>query len=178
MKNLLDKNIELYKQLIDQANVMINAFDSDGNILIWNKASEETTGFTKKEALGNKSIMEKLYPDPEYRKEVLKATAANFEKDYKNVEFTMTTRYGDKKCVSWSAIIIRNSKGEKVGSFAIGIDVTLRNLVKVRERGSFKALLKSVRYHEDDKERYENLIKTLKAEVNVLCEQLGRPRKY
>lgn len=175
---MLDKNIELYKQLIDDANVIINAFDSEGNILIWNKAAEEATGYSKKEALGGKAIMERLYPDLEYRKEILKSIGTHFKENYKNVEFTMTTKYGDKKCVSWSAILIKNSKGERVGSFAVGIDVTLRNLVKVRERGSFRALLKSVRFHEDDKDRYEALIKTLRAEVNALCEQSGRPPKY
>ncbi len=178
MRNLLDHNIELYKKLIDDANVIINAFDSQGNILIWNKAAEDITGYSKKEALGAKAILEQLYPDPEYRKEVVKSIGSEFKENYRNVEFTITTKYGEKKCISWSAISIKNAKGEVVGSFAIGIDVTLKNLVKVRERGSFRALLKSVRYHEDAKERYETLIKTLKAEVNALCEQLGRPPKY
>jgi PAS domain S-box-containing protein len=178
MKKLLENNIELYRQLIDNANVIINAFDGDGNILIWNKAAQEITGYSQKEALANKAIMELMYPDVEYRKEVLKSIGGAFKEDYKNVEYTMTTKYGDKKCISWSAIVIKNKKGEVAGSFAIGIDVTLKNIVKRRERESFRALLKSVRYSDDIKQRSEELIAELKSEVNALLSELSRPAKY
>ncbi len=178
MRNLLDKDVALYKELIDNANVMINAFDSSGNILIWNKACEEITGFTKKEAIGNKKIMELLYPDPDYRNEVLKSVGTSFKEDYKNVEFMLTTKYGEKKCISWSAVVVKDKKDRVVGSFAVGLDVTLKNMIKDRERESFRALLKSVRYHEDTKDQYEKLIQRLKEEVNELCKALSRPPKY
>lgn len=178
MLTLLDRDIKLYKELIDDANVIINAFDAKGNILIWNKAAEEITGYAKKEVLGNKKVMKLLYPDAEYRKEVLRSTGTFFKTNYKNVEFTLVTKYGDKKCVSWSAVLVKNKKGQPVGSFAVGIDVTLKNLVKERERQSFRALLKSVRYHEDIKQQYEELIKRLKEEVNQLCQELSRPVRY
>jgi len=176
--HLLDKEVWLYKELIDNANVIINAFDAEGNILIWNKAAEEITGYKKREAIGHKKIMKLLYPDPEYRKEVLKSIGAAFNKNYKNVEFTLTTKYKDKKCISWSAVNIKNKKGVVFGSFAVGIDVTIKNLVKVRERESFRALLKSVRLHEDVKRQYEELIQGLKEEVNTLRKELSRPPKY
>lgn len=178
MLNLLNKEVWLYKELIDNANVIINAFDAEGNILIWNKAAEELTGYSKKEAIGDKKIMNLLYPDPEYRKEVLKCIGSAFKKDYKNIEFSLTTKYKDKKCISWSAIQIKNKKGKVLGSFAIGIDVTIKNLVKMRERESFRALLKSVRLHEDVKRQYEELIQSLKKEVNSLRKELSRPQKY
>jgi PAS domain S-box-containing protein len=178
MRKLLDKDIELYKQLIDSANVLLTAFDIEGNILIWNKAAEEITGYTKKEAICNKKIMEFLYPDGEYRKEVLNSIGAAFKENYKNVEFTLVTKYGDKKSISWSAIVMKNKNGEPVGSFAVGIDVTVKNVVKQRERESFRALLKAVRYHEDIKRQYETLIEKLKTEVNSLCHDLNRPSKY
>ena len=65
-----------------------------------------------------------------------------------------------------------------MGSFAVGIDVTIKNLVKNRERESFRALLKSVRYHEDSKEQYEALIERLKTEINALHKELSRPPRY
>jgi len=178
MKILLDKEVRLYKELIDSANVIIHAFDAKGKILIWNRAAEEVTGYTKKEALGDRDVMSLLYPDAEYRKEVLKSVGTAFKDNYKNVEFTLTTKYGDKKCISWSAIRVKDKKGRIVGSFAVGIDVTIKNIVKQRERESFRALLKSVRFHEDDKEHYEKLVEDLKKEVNALCIELSRPPKY
>lgn len=178
MHTLLDNDVELYKELIDNANVIINAFDTKGNILIWNKAAEETTGYGSKEAIGNKNFMELLYPDPDYRKDVAKYMGGGLKNNYKNVEFTLTTKYGDKKCISWSAIVIKDKSGKAIGSFAVGLDVTIKNLIKKRERESFRALLKSVRYHEDIKSQYEELIQHLKEEINTLCRELSKPPKY
>jgi len=90
----------------------------------------------------------------------------------------LTTKYKDKKRISWSAINIKDKKGKVLGSFAIGMDVTIKNLVKMRERDSFRALLKSVRLHEDIKHQYEELIQNLKKEVNSLRKELSRPPKY
>ena len=178
MRTLLDRDVKLYKELIDNANVIICAFDSSGNILIWNTAAEEITGYTKKEAIENKNLIRLLYPDPEFRKEVLKSVGGAFKGNYKNVEFTVVTKYGDKKTISWSAVLVKNKNGEPVGSFAVGIDVTLKNTIKERERKSFRALLKSVRFQEEIKQQYETLIQALKEEVNLLCKQLSRPPKY
>ncbi len=178
MRNLLDRDVGIYKQLIDSANVIVNAFDKEGNILIWNKMAEEVTGYTKKEAVGNQKIIEFLYPDSEYRKDVLKSIGTAFKKDYKNVEFILVTKYGDKKSISWSAISMKDEKGRPVGSFAIGIDVTLKNSIKQRERQSFRALLKSVRYYEDIKQKQEEAINRLQSEVNILCRESGKPPRY
>jgi two-component system, sporulation sensor kinase E len=178
MKILLDKDVSLYRKLIDNANVIINAFDAKGNILIWNKASEEITGYKNQDVIGNKKIMELLYPDADYRKEALKSIGSAFKENYKNVELVMITKYGEKKRISWSAVVMKDKAGKIIGSFAIGIDVTIKNLVKERERESFKALLKSVRYHEDVKQQYEELIKKLKEEVNTLCQELSKPQRY
>lgn len=178
MITLLSKNVQPYRELIDNANVIVNAFDSSGNILIWNKAAEEISGYSAKEAIGNKKIMEFLYPDARYRKEVLKCVGTAFKNNYKNIEFILMTKYGEKKCISWSAIAVRNKKGKVVGSFAVGIDVTIKNLIKERERQSFRALLKAVRYHEDIKQQYEKLIQSLKEEIDSLLKELSRPPKY
>lgn len=178
MLSLLNKDINLYKEFLENANVIINAFDVKGRVLIWNKAAEELTGYTRKEALGNPHLMELLYPDPSYRREVLKSIGGSFKDPYKNVEFTLTTKYGDKKCISWSAIAAKDRSGRRAGSFAVGIDVTIKNLVKLRERESFKALLKSVRYCEDIKCQNEEMIVRLKSEVNELCRKAGVPERY
>ena len=107
MKSLLDKDVAVYQELIDNANVIFVAYDASGAILIWNKAAEEVTGHRKKEVVGNKKFLELLYPDPTYRAEVLKSIGGAFKDNYKNVEFTLTTKYGEKKCISWSAILIK-----------------------------------------------------------------------
>jgi len=177
MKFLLDRDVELYKALIDEANVIIVAFDVKGQVLIWNRAAAELTGYSVREATGLTPIADRLYPDVSYRQNVLRTIGA-VKAPFKDVEWTLRTKHGERRCISWSGIPVKGPDGALVGSFAIGIDVTRRNAIKERERESFRALLKSVRVHETVKAHFETQIATLKAEVNVLCRELSRPPRY
>jgi len=178
MRTLLDKEIGIYKDLIDAANVLVVAFDAKGQILIWNKAAAALTGYSVREATGPTPIIERLYPDASYRQNVLQTIGASVKTPFKDIEWTLRTKRGDRRCVSWSGIPVKGRDGAILGSFAIGIDVTRRNSIKERERESFRALLKSVRVHESIKARYEKEIASLQAEVNVLCRELSRSPRY
>ena len=48
--------------LVENMPVMLNAFDSDGNIVLWNRECEEVTGYSKKEIIGNPNAFELIYP--------------------------------------------------------------------------------------------------------------------
>ncbi|MGE5280562.1 MAG: PAS domain-containing protein [Deltaproteobacteria bacterium] len=178
MRFLLDRDIRLYQELIEAANVVIVAFDAKGHVLIWNKAAVELTGYSLREATGPTHIVERLYPDVAYRQNVLTTIGSAVKNPFKDVEWTLRTKRGEKRCVSWSGIPVKGRGGAVLGSFAIGIDVTRRNAVKERERESFRALLKAVRIHEAEKARYEEETASLKAEVNALCRELSRPPRY
>ncbi len=178
MRLLLDRDIEIYKELIDAANVAVVAFDAEGRILIWNKAAVELTGYSVREATGPTHVIERLYPDVSYRQNVLQTIGAAVKTPFKDIEWILRTKRGERRCVSWSGIPVKSRDGAVVGSFAIGIDVTRRNAIKERERESFRALLKSVRVHENIKSRYEQVIASLKFEVNALCRDLSRPPRY
>lgn len=178
MRVLLDRDIGIYKELIDAANVAVVAFDAKGHILIWNKAAVELTGYSVREATGLTHIVERLYPDASYRQNVLQTVGAAVKTSFRDVEWTLRTKRGERRCVSWSGIPVKSRDGTIIGSFAVGIDVTRRKAIKERERESFRALLKSVRVHESIKSRYEKEIASLKAEVNALCRELSRPPHY
>ncbi len=178
MRLLLDRDIGVYKELIDTANVAVVAFDAKGRILIWNKAVAEMTGYSVREATGPTQIIERLYPDASYRQSVLQTIGAAVKMPFKDIEWTLRTKRGERRCVSWSGIPVKSRDGTVIGSLGIGIDVTRRNAIKERERESFRALLKSVRVHESIKSRYEQEIASLKAEVNALCRDLSRPPRY
>jgi len=178
LRTLLENDIGLYRELIDHANIIVSAFDVAGNVLVWNKAAEIVTGYTKSQVVADKRILKRLYPDPHHCAEFLRRLNGPPVENVGHVEFTLVARHGVKKHISWSIFPVTDRSGMHVGSFALGIDVTLKHLIKQKERESFRALLKSVRLHEEDRKRYEAMVEALKEEVNALCRELSRPPHY
>lgn len=168
MKDYIKHNLKFYEYVIDNSNVFIDAFDKDGNVVLQNKAAEEITGYKKEEVLGNGKVVELLYPDLESRRKVLSSIGTSFKQNYKNVEFTLTTKYGEKRTISWSTIKVINEKGHELGSFGFGVDITLRKKAQKREREAFLALMKVMRDSEAKIRNYEELIAHLKKENQEL----------
>ncbi|MDP3142976.1 MAG: PAS domain S-box protein [Candidatus Omnitrophota bacterium] len=168
MKNYIENNLKFYEYVIDNSNVFIDAFDKEGKVILWNKAAEEITGYTKEEALYSNKIVDLLYPEPEIRQKVINSVGTRFQQNYKNVEFALTTKYGEKRTISWSTIKVIDDKGNDLGSFGFGIDVTLRKKAQKREREAFLALMKVMRESESKIKAYEELTSQLTKEVQIL----------
>jgi PAS domain S-box-containing protein len=168
MKNYIKNNLKFYEYVIDNSNIFIDAFDRDGFAVIWNKAAEEITGYSKEEVLGKDNIVDLLYPEPEARKKVLSSIGTGFKQNYKNVEFALTTKYGEQRTISWSTIKVINEKGQDLGSFGFGIDVTMKKKAQKREREAFLALMKVMRESEAKVKADEELIAQLKKENETL----------
>jgi len=106
---------ELLQALIDSIPVMVKI--SNKKEINVNRTFEKITGWTNDDARDN-NLMELVYPDPEYRKNVarfMKAASEEFRK------FSMKTKSGGTVESSWS--FIRIPDGREVG---IGIDITER----------------------------------------------------
>jgi PAS domain S-box-containing protein len=63
-----------FRSLIENAPVLINAFDKNGKCMIWNKQCQETLGYSADEVLAHANPMELFYPDKDIRKAALEAT--------------------------------------------------------------------------------------------------------
>jgi len=178
MKKLIDTQSLLFQGIIEKINVLVIAFDTKRNILIWNRAAAAVTGYSVREAMGPTSIIERLYPDVSYRKNVIHmmVTAANVP--FRDVEWVLKTKSGERRCVSWTGVSVRGANRRLMGSFLFGVDVTRHNAIKERERESFRALLKTIRSREQEKSLFEKEIVSLKAEVNALCCELSRPPRF
>ncbi|MBX2873793.1 MAG: PAS domain-containing protein, partial [Saprospiraceae bacterium] len=77
---------------------MLDAFDENGQILVWNRRCEEVTGYSAEEIIGNPKAFELLYPDPEYRELVL--NRVNRDKDYTD-ETIVTCKDGGQRTIIW-----------------------------------------------------------------------------
>lgn len=63
-----DKNLHI---IIENAPVMINAFDPNGRCLLWNKKSEEILGWSREYFLSHLNPLELIYPSEEMQDKVL-----------------------------------------------------------------------------------------------------------
>jgi PAS domain S-box-containing protein len=111
--------------IIDNANIMIAVLDH-GKVLVWNKAAETITGYSRDEVIGKRDIWQHLYPDTEYRRTVTRQITEIIRKNryFENLETTIVTRSGQKKIISWNT---RQTGMEGIQQdIAIGLDITAR----------------------------------------------------
>lgn len=112
--------------IIENANIWINVLDTEGNIIIWNKAAENISGYNKNEVMGNARIWEWLYPDEKYREKIFGKAMDIIEKGevVENFETEITTKNGKRKIISWHSKRLLDENGKVIGSVAIGRDIT------------------------------------------------------
>lgn len=98
----LRTNEHKIQAILDSMPAMLNALDEEGKVIYWNKECERVTGYSAAEAMSAPSIMTLLYPEPSYR-EIVTNTWIN-QADFKNKEFSLTTKTGKERIISWSNV--------------------------------------------------------------------------
>jgi len=99
----LEKKGERLRSLLENMPVMIDAFDSTGNIIVWNHECEGVSGYSAEEIIGNPKAMELLYPDATYRERMMREANKRGDK-YRHWEGKMICKDGTVKTVLWSNI--------------------------------------------------------------------------
>ena len=112
------------RYVMENMPVMLDAFDFHGNIILWNAECERVTGYRASEIVNNPKAMEILYPNDDYRKEMM-ARWSEVGHDFRDWEWDIRCKDGSIKTVAWSNV----SKRFPIPgwhSWGIGIDVTDR----------------------------------------------------
>ncbi len=122
----LRESEERFRLILENMPILLNAFDEKDNIIIWNKACEEATGYLASEIIGNPKAMELLYPDPDYLEKVLDSSLDPMSKD--NV-YDLVTKQGTIKTIQWFDIY-HKLKIPGWASWGIGQDITERKLAE------------------------------------------------
>jgi len=131
-KALQASNKELHQtsryleMVIDNANVWLNVLDNEGNVVIWNKAAEEISGYSRDEVLGHNKIWVWSYPEVNYREEVQAKAMAIINRGEAIEDFETTIHRKDKKnrVISWHSHNLTDESGSPIGSIAFGRDIT------------------------------------------------------
>jgi PAS domain S-box-containing protein len=120
----LEKERSLFKTIVDRLPVMITRYDPDAKMLFLNSEFEKKVGW-KTEEVQNIDMMEKVYPDPEYRQkaaEYMQKASTDWR------EFNVTTKSGQTIVSEWSNI--RLEDGTQIG---IGLDITERKKIEASQ---------------------------------------------
>ncbi len=117
---------QFWETIIRNSNVWLIVFDEDKNVVAWNKAAEEISGYSKDEVIGGNKVWENLFSEKEYRKKVNNVFEEVLDNDnvIEDYETTISSKSGEKKIISWYSRNIVSGVGEVIGAVALGRDVT------------------------------------------------------
>ncbi|WP_421908079.1 PAS domain-containing protein [Methanolacinia petrolearia] len=117
---------DFFKMLLMNSNVWISFIDPATRVVIWNSAAERMSGYSAEEVIGSNEIWTKLYPNPEYRKEItgkigrIISNTLGLDK----FETRIVRKDREKRIISWNTKEIRNDAEECEGYFIIGLDIS------------------------------------------------------
>jgi two-component system sensor kinase FixL len=118
---------------LDLAEVMLLALDSNGRIALINRKGCEILGYTEAELVG-RDWFEHCVPDRgrDASRRAFAEVLAGVRDLHAYVEDTVLTRDGEPKLIAWRTTVVRDERGETVGTLSSGEDVTERRRAETR----------------------------------------------
>ena len=116
----LRKLTQFLESIIQNANVWLNVIDKQENVLMWNKAAEQISGYSREEVTGNGKVWQWLYPDETYRKQIMDLVPDTKQE----IETTIKRKDGATRVILWNERALVDGNGKTTGSIVIGRDVT------------------------------------------------------
>ena len=138
MEGELSRSSQFLGSVIENAYVWLNVLDSQQNVLVWNKAAETMSGYSREEVEGQSKIWECLYPDQEYRKQTMETVEDILQSRRTDVdtETRIKRKDGQTRIISWNERALTDQDGKAIGTIAIGHDITERKKIEEKLRQS------------------------------------------
>lgn len=117
---------EFRERIIENASIWLKVLDKDSRVVVWNKAAEEISGYSKDEAIGNLHIWVLLYPEERYRDSIMQKTFGIIKKGdvIEDMITVIRAKDGTEKIISWYSKCLTTADGSPTGSVSMGIDIT------------------------------------------------------
>ena len=114
--------------VLDRLPVLVSALDlrHRQRITYWNRECEAVSGYTSEELVDHPEALQWLYPEPLY----LARKTADFLQlgsRFRDMEWTLTTKSGEKRRIAWSTIDGLQSEAGPHEVWCVGLDVTARS---------------------------------------------------
>lgn len=121
--NRLNQYLE---SIIDNADIWLNVLDKNASVILWNKAAEQISGYSREEVVGHGMIWKWLYPDEKYMEQINRKVEEILFNGISLIDFTtvIQRKDGTKRTISWNSRSLYDEAGESIGSIALGRDVT------------------------------------------------------
>ena len=115
-----------HRIMVNSTAIWLNMLDNNAKVVMWNKAAEKISGYSREEVLGRDDIWEWLYPDKEYRRSVHSEALEiiNQGKELIDFETIIQSRNGEQRRLSWNSHDVKDADGNTIGSLAIARDIT------------------------------------------------------
>ncbi|HEY9725326.1 MAG TPA: PAS domain S-box protein, partial [Chroococcales cyanobacterium] len=120
----LRESEERLRAIVQNMPVMMDAFDGDNHIIVWNRECERVTGYRAEEIIDNPRAIELLYPDTAYRDRMFAEHEAR-GLNYRDWEWDIRCKDGSVRTIAWSNISEEYPIPGLV-TWGIGVDVTER----------------------------------------------------
>jgi len=114
------------RAIINNANVWFTVIDPDTQVIIWNTAAEEISGYSRDEVIDRSDIWKQIYPDPSKRRKISDRISEIISSEtlLENFETTIPTQSGEERHILWNTNPLAGSDGTLLGYVVIGRDVT------------------------------------------------------
>ncbi|MBM4053132.1 MAG: PAS domain S-box protein [Planctomycetes bacterium] len=178
--DLLNTNVQLEdaknfaESLIETANVMVIGLNKEGIIHIVNKTTEELTGYTKKELIGQ-NFFDILVPKGRYHYfwDIFRRWSRGKGDLLKIIENPIVTKTGLERYISWQNSEITEHE-IAVGSISFGVDITDQKLMNTLvERMRLTSIVKDISMVFNQgiqlKDKLKKCTETIVANLHVDC---------
>lgn len=144
MERELKEAHDFLRKIIQSSPDAIMAADMQGNIILWNRAAEETMGYAAEEVVGRMNI-ERVYPDGLARKvmKMLRSPEYGGVGRLRSYPIVYVRRDGRVMEGSLSAAIVYDANGVEVASVGIFVDLKERLEMESKLREIQQQLLQS-----------------------------------
>ncbi|MFC1477324.1 PAS domain S-box protein [candidate division KSB1 bacterium] len=141
----IKKLSQFRENIIDSANIWLYVLNEQGDVLIWNKAAETISGYSRNEAIGHDLIWQWLYPEETYRQETLSRIQQIIDSSQQagDYETVIQSKSGEEKVISWNSKSLVDVRGELIGSISLGRDITKQKRAEAELRKLYSTVEQS-----------------------------------